>query len=130
MKHSGSAFRNFLGAAFFPALFGCTTLANSNLGSNPVVGAWLVREVGAPFPYHMYVFNADGTMQQANPDAGDKTTSDSDGKGVWVVKLSYDIAVKGNSFVGSATFRSYDVNGAMVDGRSHSTLSGERVALP
>jgi len=24
---------------------------------------------GAPFPYHMYVFNADGTTQQANPDA-------------------------------------------------------------
>ena len=32
----------------------------------------------------MYVFNADGTMQQANPDAGDPSTSDSDGKGIWV----------------------------------------------
>ena len=50
----------------------------------PVVGAWVVRDAGAPFPYHMYVFNADGTTQQANPDAGDPHTSDSDGKGLWV----------------------------------------------
>jgi hypothetical protein len=54
--------------------------------SNAIVGAWLVKEPAAPFPYHMYVFNADGTMQQANPDAGDKTTSDSDGKGVWIAE--------------------------------------------
>jgi hypothetical protein len=44
----------------------------------------LVKDPGAPFPYHMYVFNADGTMQQANPDAGDPNSSDSDGKGIWV----------------------------------------------
>ena len=33
----------------------------------------------------MYVFNADETMQQANPDAGDPHGSDSDGKGDWIV---------------------------------------------
>jgi hypothetical protein len=38
----------------------------------------------APFQYHMFVFNSDGTMQQANPDAGDPNTSDSNGMGVWV----------------------------------------------
>ena len=31
----------------------------------------------------MVVFGGDGTMHQANPDAGDPRTSDSDGKGVW-----------------------------------------------
>ena len=46
--------------------------------------AWLVKDPNAPFPYHMYVFNGDGTMQQANPDAGDSHGSDSDGKGIWV----------------------------------------------
>jgi hypothetical protein len=32
----------------------------------------------------MFVFNSDGTMQQANPDAGDPNTSDSNGMGAWV----------------------------------------------
>lgn len=52
-------------------------------GANPVIGTWLVHDSKAPFPMHMYVFNADGTMQQANPDAGDAHGSDSDGKGIW-----------------------------------------------
>ena len=64
----------------------CTQPANDHASSapNPVVGAWLVKDPNAPFPYHLYVFNADGTMQQANPDAGDPRTSDSDGKGAWI----------------------------------------------
>ena len=53
---------------------------------NPIVGTWVITDETAPFPFHIYVFNADGTMQQANPDAGDARTSDSDGKGVWVAK--------------------------------------------
>jgi hypothetical protein len=52
--------------------------------SNPIVGAWFVKAPGAPFEYHMFLFSADGTMQQANPDAGDANTSDSDGMGVWL----------------------------------------------
>lgn len=48
---------------------------------DPVVGTWLVEQPAAPFPLHLYVFNADHTMQQANPDAGNARTSDSDGKG-------------------------------------------------
>ncbi len=51
--------------------------------SSSIVGTWFVKASDAPFPYHMFVFNADGTMQQANPDAGDANTSDSDGKGIW-----------------------------------------------
>ncbi len=50
---------------------------------NSIVGTWFVKASDAPFQYHMFVFNADGTMQQANPDAGDANTSDSDGKGIW-----------------------------------------------
>ncbi len=53
---------------------------------NPIVGTWMVHDGKAPFPMHMYVFNADGTMQQANPDAGDAHGSDSDGKGIWVAE--------------------------------------------
>ena len=74
----------------------------------------------------MYVFNADGTMQQANPDAGDPTASDSDGKGIWIAdgsrirgkwmeitadrsthkfvsrgEILFDIQVKGNTFAGT-----------------------------
>ena len=71
-------------AAFSLGFYGCTTTGGGNMSSNPIIGAWLVNEDAAPFLYHMYVFNADGTMQQANPDAGDKRSSDSDGKGVWV----------------------------------------------
>jgi len=92
----------------------------------PIVGAWFVKDSGAPFPYHMYVFNADGTMQQANPDAGDPHASDSDGKGIWVAdgdrvrgkwveitadrashqftgrtEISYDIKVNADAFAGT-----------------------------
>ncbi len=52
-------------------LLGCATPLITSSIPNPLVGAWLVQDPNAPFPFHMYVFNADGTMQQANPDAGD-----------------------------------------------------------
>lgn len=66
------------------AMQACSTFASRSSGPNPVVGAWFVNDVDAPFPYHMYVFNADGTLQQASPDAGDANSSDSDGKGIWI----------------------------------------------
>src|SRR6476620_2081850 len=53
-------------------------------GGKTVVGVWFVTFPDAPFKYHMCTFHADGTMEQANPDAGDAHTSDSDGMGVWV----------------------------------------------
>jgi hypothetical protein len=62
----------------------CSTFPSKDSNPNPVVGAWFVKDSNAPFPYHLYVFNTDGTMQQANPDAGDPHASDSDGKSVWV----------------------------------------------
>src|SRR6266436_4588973 len=60
------------------------TGASADTAQNTIVGAWFVKAADAPFQYHMFTFNSDGTMQQANPDAGDADTSDSDGKGIWV----------------------------------------------
>jgi len=37
-----------------------------------VVGAWVVRDPGGPFPWHLYVFNADafaGTITARSYDA-------------------------------------------------------------
>ena len=155
MKYSGLAFVGFLTTAFVVGSPGCGRASGTDTGSNQIVGAWFVKEVGAPFPYHMYVFNADGTMQQANPDAGDAHISDSDGKGVWIVdgqnirgkwvevtadrvtrqfvgrgELSYDVVVNGNSFAGTAVFRCYDSNGALMQGPFNSSLAGERVTPP
>jgi hypothetical protein len=66
-------------------ILGCRGATIRSASPNAIVGTWFVEDAGAPFHQHMYVFNTDGTMQQANPDAGDPTTSDSDGKGSWIV---------------------------------------------
>ena len=131
------------------------TAGNVN-GPDPVVGTWYVRDSAAPFPYHMYVFNADGTMQQANPDAGDAKTSDSDGKGVWIAdgqrikgkwveviadrathkftgraEITFDIAVHADAFSGTETARSFDADGQPSGGAtSASQLAGTRVSYP
>ncbi len=155
MKNFGVAFGRVLGTVLSVGLLGCSTIAGGNTGANPIVGAWLVKDAAAPFPYHMYVFNADGTMQQANPDAGDKASSDSDGKGVWIAdgrkikgkwvevtadrvsrqfigrgELSFDIVADGNRFSGPSVFRFYDAEGKMVEGPIDTSISGERVTLP
>ena len=70
--------------AVLVALTGASSLTAAPHKS--VVGAWIVRQAGAPFPMHMYVFSADGTVHQANPDAGNPRTSDSDGKGIWIMR--------------------------------------------
>ena len=99
------------------------------VSADAVVGTWLVEQPAAPFPLHLYVFNADHTMQQANPDAGNPRTSDSDGKGAWQRRgnrvtgkwveimadrithklagrgeFSYEIEVSGDRLTGSGTF--------------------------
>jgi hypothetical protein len=144
-----------LSAVSILGLIGCN-FKNTLGKSDPIVGAWFVKDSGAPFPYHMYVFNADGTMQQANPDAGDPRTSDSDGKGVWTkdgdrikgkwmevvadrtthkfagrTEISYDIKVDDDTFKGTETARSFDVNGTLTEGPTNPTpLEGQRVTLP
>jgi hypothetical protein len=152
----GTRFFTPILAASTLALLGCSKSTSADSAPNPIVGAWFVKNAGAPFPYHMYVFNADGTMQQANPDAGDPRTSDSDGKGIWVAdghgikgkwaevtadritrqfvsrgEISYAVTVTGDTFTGSVTARSYDANDTLIDGPSRSLpLEGKRVTLP
>jgi hypothetical protein len=155
MKKSGETFALILSAACTLGLFGCTP-DNTERKPNPIVGAWFVKDPGAPFPYHMYVFNADGTMQQANPDAGDPHSSDSDGKGVWVTngdrikgkwveviadrashkftgrtEISYDVKVNADTFTGTITASSYDAAGTLTEPPTSPTLlEGKRVTLP
>lgn len=119
-----------------------------------IVGTWIVNDATAPFPFHMYVFNADGTMQQANPDAGDARTSDSDGKGIWVangdrikgkwveitadrtthkfvgrLELSFDLRVKGDRLSGSRTATPFDADGKTSGGPFQGDFTGTRVTL-
>jgi hypothetical protein len=100
----------------------------------------------------MFVFNSDGTMQQANPDAGDPNTSDSDGMGVWAPdgdsiqgkfvevtadratrqfvsrgEISFSIKVAGNAFSGTASATFYDAEGRRLRGPLAATLEGQRV---
>lgn len=122
---------------------------------NPIVGTWFVDDVAAPFRYHMYVFNADGTMQQANPDAGDEHTSDSDGKGVWIsdggrikgkwveiqadrtthrftgtTQLRFDVKVDHDHFTGTETPAFFDPQGTQTGSKPATALDGKRVTLP
>jgi hypothetical protein len=134
---------------------GCTKSSGGDNKSNRIVGAWFVEAAAAPFQYHMFVFNSDGTMQQANPDAGDANTSDSDGKGVWVVdgdhikgkfvevtadrvthqfvgrgEISYEIRVDAKGFTGTAVARFYDLNDRLMRSPISTSLVGKRVTLP
>ncbi|MBC7522166.1 MAG: hypothetical protein H7268_13880 [Sandarakinorhabdus sp.] len=141
----------------FAALTGALALMSplaAAEGLPPIVGVWLVKDSAAPFPYHMYVFNADGTMQQANPDAGNPRTSDSDGKGVWKIvdgrvhgkfveitadrathkfigigEISFDLAVTGDRFEGTGTARFYDAEHKPTEGPFATSLSGSRVKV-
>jgi hypothetical protein len=156
MKKSSKTLAVMLAVVLMLGLIGCSTPPSTNSGANPIVGAWLVKDPNAPFPYHMYVFNADGTMQQANPDAGDPHASDSDGKGIWVtdgdrikgkwveviadrvtheftgrLEISYDIKVTGDTYTGTETARSYDANDVVTEGpATPAPLAGKRVKLP
>jgi hypothetical protein len=154
MKNFAMTFAVALLAASMLGLLGCCSVS-ADAGRNPIVGTWLVKDSGAPFPYHMYVFNADGTMQQANPDAGDPRTSDSDGKGVWMrngdrirckwmeivadrtnhqfggrTEIACEIQVNMDTFTGTETVSVFDVNGSLTEGPTSPTpLEGKRVTL-
>lgn len=106
---------------------------------NSVVGAWMVHHSAAPFSHHMYVFNADGTMQQANPDAGNARTMEvrRDETGPrnaclhWPGgDISFDFAVNGDALTGSATARFFDPGGTLVEGPFETDMTGTRVTLP
>ena len=156
MRGSGQVLGIILVAVPLFGVHACGTSPGAAGNSNPIVGTWFVRDPDAPFPYHMYVFNADGTMQQANPDAGDPHSSDSDGKGVWVrdgdfvkgkwvevtadrathkytgrAEISFRVRVSADTFTGTISAGSYDVSGNLIDGPTKPTLlEGKRVTLP
>ncbi len=119
-----------------------------------IVGVWFVTFPGAPFKYHMCAFHSDGTMEQANPDAGDANTSDSDGMGVWVREgnkirgkfvevtadrttrqfasrgeISFTLDVKGDSFTGSATGNFYGLDNKLSYGPVSTAMNGTKVGL-
>ncbi|MFJ6323236.1 MULTISPECIES: hypothetical protein [unclassified Rhizobium] len=120
-----------------------------------IVGTWVVVAPDAPFTHHMFVFNADGTMQQANPDAGNPDNSDSDGKGIWIRKhdkilgkfvevtadrktakfvsrgeVSYEVVVSGNTLKGTASARFFGPDEQLLRGPLPTPLEGKRVILP
>jgi hypothetical protein len=142
--------------ACLAGIAGCSALPGGTPARDPIVGAWIVKDPAAPFPYHMYVFNADGTMQQANPDAGDPHASDSDGKGVWVARggrivgrwveitadrgtrkysgrteITFVIFVDGDALTGTESVKSYDAKENVTDvPAAGKRFEGRRVALP
>jgi len=130
----------------------CHQVSGGKVKSPPIVGTWFVKIPEAPFQYHMFVLNSDGTMQQANPDAGDPNTSDSNGMGVWVLdgdrikgkfvevtadrttrqfvsrgEISFFIKVNDNALSGTASAIFYDVKGLRLRGPLPATLEGQRV---
>lgn len=132
------------------ALAGCATVRSAP--PDPIVGAWYVLVPGAPFEPQMYLFGADGTMQQANPDAGDARTSDSDGFGAWerrgsrvVAKfvevtadrathafvsrgeISMELVVDGDALNGTAVGRFYDAGDRAIGEPISATMRGRRV---
>lgn len=130
---------------------GCQRPSNA-AETSPIVGAWYARVPGAPFTYQMYLFNSDGTMQESNPDAGDRRTSDSTGFGAWrsdgkVVsgkfvevtadrgshafvnrgEIAFRLTVDGDRLRGTETAHFYDAGGKLVTGPLHAPIEGTRV---
>ncbi|HEX4662582.1 MAG TPA: hypothetical protein VH144_03115 [Candidatus Saccharimonadales bacterium] len=122
---------------------------------HPIVGVWYVHITGAPFAYHLLTFHSDGTLTQANPDAGDATTSDSIGMGPWQAEgdgvirakfvettadrtthefvargeISFELTCKAHTLEGTAEARFYDLKGRQVKGPSHHLVQGQRIKL-
>ena len=138
-------------------LIGTGAMRGTSVEANAAgpVGVWFATFPDAPFKYHMIVFNSDGTMQQANPDAGDAHTSDSDGMGIWTKsgnsikgkfveitadrntrafvsrgEISFEIVVSGDSFNGNAEGGFYDQDNKLVAGPIQTAFKGSRVTLP
>lgn len=131
---------------------GCQAAHNNPAPAAAIVGAWLVNIPDAPFPLHMFVFHADGTVEQSNPDAGDPRTSDSNLMGAWrtdgdgyagrVVEITADrtthqfasrgeisfaVKLSGNRFKGTASARFFDPAGRQIEGPIQVAMAGERV---
>jgi hypothetical protein len=137
----------------FAATSLCLTACHHKHASAPIVGTWIVKIPEAPFHDHMMTFHADGTMLQANPDAGDPYTSDSNGLGAWTAdgkrikgkfveftadrttrlvdsrgEITFDLTVDGNTFTGSGNATFFDAQGKAIRGPIAATYKGERVS--
>jgi len=100
----------------------------------------------------MFVFHADGTVLQSNPDAGDPATSDSNALGVWAAmgktiqgkvveitadrkthrfvsrgEISFSLSVRGDTFTGSASATFHDAGGRRLRAPTTTPLDGRRV---
>jgi len=127
---------------------------SSSAAGKQIVGVWFVQFPDAPFKYHMVTFHSDGTMEQANPDAGDAHTSDSNGMGVWEVRggkvvgkfvevtadrttrqfvsrgeISFTLEMEGTRFTGTATGRFFDLNEKLVVGPINTPMTGTKIVL-
>lgn len=121
---------------------------------SPIIGAWYVDTVGAPFAPHGISFHADGIIDLTNPDAAEATNSSSAGMGEWVATkngikgsffevnadkttnqfttlliVKFEIRVNGNTFRGPATAEYYDNNRRLVNGPFPATLKGQRFTV-
>lgn len=143
------------GARNVATVLALVLLAGRVVAADAVVGVWVVEAVDAPFPHHVFVFHADGTMQQANPDAGTAGLSGSDGMGLWVREgatvngkfveivadrssrtfesrgeISFKLTVDGDTFVGTASASFFGADGTLIRGPMPTPLSGSRLVLP
>lgn len=130
----------------------CHHESSEKRDSPAIVGAWIVKIPEAPFPMHMFVFHADGTVVQSNPDVGDANSSDSNLMGVWVrdgegfegkvvevtadrathkflsrVEISYALKFSGDTFNGAARAVSFDAEGRQLKEPIRTTMAGQRV---
>lgn len=117
-----------------------------------IVGTWLVRIPAAPYPDHLFVFHADGTVIQSNPDAGDPRYSDSNLMGAWTTsgtqvtaklvetsadrtthqfvsrtELAMSLQAKSNTLHGTGTASVFDAAGQPHGTPKPFTFDGDRI---
>jgi hypothetical protein len=133
-------------------VLGCAAAPDGDGASRGIVGAWVVKIPDAPFPLHVFLFHADGTVIQSNPDAGDPSASDSNLMGEWRAvgggyqgkmveitadratrqfvargEISFELKVSGNTFDGVARATFFDASGRQIRGPVQARMEGERV---
>ncbi|HSX29054.1 MAG TPA: hypothetical protein VLE73_00680 [Candidatus Saccharimonadales bacterium] len=120
-----------------------------------IVGVWRVKTPDAPFTYHMFTFHSDGTLMQSNPPAGNTSTSDTAGMGIWrtgkddtvqarfeeyrlgftdktVTRgvVDFSLRLNGDTLSGSAMFTIYDAeSGEQLRGPLTTVVTGSRVTF-
>ena len=125
------------------------------MSATTIVGVWRVTTPDAPFAYHMFTFHSDGTFVQSNPPAGNTSTSDTAGMGIWRVQkdgtvqarfeeyrldlsdntvtrgvVDFMLQIKADRLSGNAAFTVYDAaSGKHLQGPLTTDVSGTRVTF-